>query len=314
MWGWRNAYKLNDHASAVALMLQAAERGHTEAQYVMGLAYAEGSMGLPVDITKAGHWMGRADASAKKHPRQPGPGQHGELAKSICRLARVQAPAPTAQQYFERGLQAEQAGDFDTAALAYAHSADLGHAHGLNNLGLLHENGQGVRRDYAEALHCYHSAARLGHAAAMANIADCYRLGNGVPKDFVKAADWYRKSTERGSSRGQYWLGMCHLAGAGLPTDRNEALRWLRNAATGGYERATDKLKELGFEQNERLSSGRSGMTRAEALEMLDLKEGATEQEVRAAYGRLMQQIHPDKSGSNFFAKQLNAAREVLLG
>jgi curved DNA-binding protein CbpA len=35
--------------------------------------------------------------------------------------------------------------------------------------------------------------------------------------------------------------------------------------------------------------------------------------EINAAWKRLMNQVHPDKGGSNFIAKQLNEAREVLL-
>jgi hypothetical protein len=55
-------------------------------------------------------------------------------------------------------------------------------------------------------------------------------------------------------------------------------------------------------------------MNRADALEVLELKEGATRQEINAAYSRLMQKVHPDLGGSTFFAKQLNAARKTLLG
>jgi len=50
-----------------------------------------------------------------------------------------------------------------------------------------------------------------------------------------------------------------------------------------------------------------------QALEILELKEGATDDEIRAAYIRLMQRVHPDKGGTDFFAKQLIDAREVLL-
>jgi hypothetical protein len=52
----------------------------------------------------------------------------------------------------------------------------------------------------------------------------------------------------------------------------------------------------------------------AQALEILGLKAGATDEEIRAAYIRLMQRVHPDKGGTDFFAKQLIDAREVLLG
>ncbi len=58
----------------------------------------------------------------------------------------------------------------------------------------------------------------------------------------------------------------------------------------------------------------RSGMSRAEALSVLGLPEGATEDEIRAAYLRLIQQVHPDHGGSDYFAAKLNEARDVLLG
>ena len=54
-------------------------------------------------------------------------------------------------------------------------------------------------------------------------------------------------------------------------------------------------------------------MTVEQAIEILELRPGATEEEIRAAYNRLMQRVHPDLGGSNYFAKQLNAARDVLL-
>lgn len=56
-----------------------------------------------------------------------------------------------------------------------------------------------------------------------------------------------------------------------------------------------------------------SRMTRAEALEILGLQEGAEEEEIQAAYRRLMRNAHPDHGGSAWMASRLNAARDVLL-
>jgi DnaJ domain len=54
-------------------------------------------------------------------------------------------------------------------------------------------------------------------------------------------------------------------------------------------------------------------MTRAEALQILDLKEGASDEEIRDAHRRLIVRIHPDRGGSTFLAAKLNEARDVLL-
>jgi hypothetical protein len=55
-------------------------------------------------------------------------------------------------------------------------------------------------------------------------------------------------------------------------------------------------------------------LTRAEALAILGLAEGATEAEIRGAHRRLMRGAHPDQGGSAWLAARLNAARDLLLG
>ncbi|MBM3534433.1 MAG: molecular chaperone DnaJ [Alphaproteobacteria bacterium] len=57
--------------------------------------------------------------------------------------------------------------------------------------------------------------------------------------------------------------------------------------------------------------SGR--MTRAEALRVLDLPEGATTEQIRDAHRRLMLANHPDRGGSTYLAAQINRAKDVLL-
>jgi hypothetical protein len=58
----------------------------------------------------------------------------------------------------------------------------------------------------------------------------------------------------------------------------------------------------------------RTDMTRPEALAVLGLQEGATEEAIRAAHRRLIVRMHPDAGGSAELAARINRAKDVLLG
>ena len=55
-------------------------------------------------------------------------------------------------------------------------------------------------------------------------------------------------------------------------------------------------------------------MTRAQAAEILGIKETASKDEIVAAHRRLMQKVHPDMGGSDALAAQINEAKKVMLG
>lgn len=60
--------------------------------------------------------------------------------------------------------------------------------------------------------------------------------------------------------------------------------------------------------------AARQGMSEADARAMLGVGPQASPGEIKAAYIRLMQRVHPDQGGASGLASQLNAARDRLLG
>jgi hypothetical protein len=65
----------------------------------------------------------------------------------------------------------------------------------------------------------------------------------------------------------------------------------------------------------ERGGGGRASdaMSREEAYKILDLPQGASVDEVKAAHRRLMLKLHPDHGGSTYLATRINQAKDLLL-
>jgi TPR repeat protein len=56
---------------------------------------------------------------------------------------------------------------------------------------MAYEKGQGVPRDYQEAVKWYRLAAAQGHQSAQINLGVMYADGTGVRQDFVRAHMWF---------------------------------------------------------------------------------------------------------------------------
>ena len=84
--------------------------------------------------------------------------------------------------------------------------AERGNAQAQFNLGMMYENGQGVRQDDAEAFKWYQQAAEQGYAPAQVLLGAMYKNGQGVRQDDAEAVKWYRQAAEQGYSPAQVLL------------------------------------------------------------------------------------------------------------
>jgi hypothetical protein len=110
--------------------------------------------------------------------------------------------------------------------------------------------GEGVPKDYAEAVKWYRRAAEQNLAEAQFQLGRCYLLGKGVPKDAPEAVNWYRKAATQNYAEAQYHLGVCYAEGEGVPEDDVEAVKWYRRAAEQNFAEAQFEMG-LSYENGE---------------------------------------------------------------
>ncbi len=109
------------------------------------------------------------------------------------------------------------------------------------------------------------------------------------------------------SSLNDAQLRALHRQCSGLRDQSRSLLEaWLDRSKTGWRE-----AWQTGPRGNGAAPSG--AMSRAEALSVLGLSDGATEDEIRTAHRRLMKEFHPDHGGSDYLAAKINQAKDVLL-
>lgn len=90
--------------------------------------------------------------------------------------------------------------------------------------------------------------AEHGMASAQCDLGQCYFKGQGVARNYSEAVKWYRKAAAQGMPEAQFILANCYYVGRGVVQDRAEAMKWFRRAAGHGHPEALSILSIWGME------------------------------------------------------------------
>lgn len=81
----------------------------------------------------------------------------------------------------------------------------------MNDIGVMHELGQGVPKNPEEAVKWYRKGEAKNHPLAHFNLGRAYEQGLGVAKDYSEALKSYRRAARLGDKNAQAKLIDRHL-------------------------------------------------------------------------------------------------------
>lgn len=192
------------------------------------------------------------------------------LIKIVVPIAFLFAPTLVLSADLQKGLDAYDVGDYETALAECMPLAEAGDAGGQFCVGRMYANGFGVALDDALALKWYGLAATAGHAEAQFNLGVMYANGWGVDMNDEEAANYYRQAAERGHTCAQRSLAYVISRGIGVEENTHDAYMWYYIAATLGDSASVSIRDELA----EKLSADQVASAQGMAEKWLEEFEG----------------------------------------
>lgn len=109
--------------------------------------------------------------------------------------------------------------------------------------------GQGMRAysrgDYATAVPVFEELAAQGMTQAQYRLGVMYSQGEGVPRDYGEAMAWHRRAAEKGHAQAQTAIGFIYRNGLGVRQDYKLAYMWFALGASGGDPDAVSRREEV---------------------------------------------------------------------
>jgi len=146
------------------------------------------------------------------------------------------------------------------SAIAYLLSAaDLNNVEAMNKLGLMYDNGIGVKQDYLIAFDWYRKAIQT----ETTNIKNMTFLDNNNDLKEIQYPELFLgllKDAENGNAESQHKVAINYDSGALIPRNFDKALFWFKQAANNNYRESQFMLgyfycRGLGLKQDSKLAN-----------------------------------------------------------
>ncbi len=247
-----DAYQQGRYKIAYKGFRNAALTGDSDAQYNLAVMLYSGK-GVARDKAEAVYWFVKAAEAGDQSAQY----NLGVLFSTDEELPDEYPQMENGEIYFEIG-SAGSSSNLEKAFKWYKMAAEQGHVSAQLNLGVMYNQGNGVKQDYKEAAKWYQMAAEQDNTKAQLNLGILYDLGHGVERDVAKAAEYYKKAAKKGMRDAQYNLGIIYYNGeGGVRHNYIKSYAWLALAKEQGSELAAiykDKV-ERKLQKLEKLSA-----------------------------------------------------------
>src|SRR5574344_1214865 len=210
-----------DYTQAFNWYSKAADANLTEAQYGLGVIYAEG-IGVDVNISEAKKLLTQAanknyepamvylaDIYTKGTDGSKDPINAVALLEKAVNLGNTEAMVKLAQANLN-GLYSPL--DCPKIQELLEKAVNTGDYSSMYNLGLSYDKNQ----EYQKAIKWYKKAAINGHAKAQLNLGNLYAQGDGINKNLDTALYWFLEAAKLGLAKAQYNASVIYYTGNGV--------------------------------------------------------------------------------------------------
>lgn len=234
---------------AVMWYIKAAEQGHIEAQFKLGLCYEEGS-GVLCDKAEAIKWYKKAADQGSRYAihnylKLKYNGKNYEQVikyrEQLCFVADdgyIESQYALGEWFNNHNKSAYK----EEAFLWYSKAAKKGHHAAMYKLAECYENGRGVYSNIDNAIKWYKKAAKAGNIPARKKLAESYLYGKLVQKNVTEALNWFDMTWEEISADDLCNIGYAYDTGDTIPIDKAKAVKYYRMAAEKGDSTAQYNL------------------------------------------------------------------------